>query len=153
LIPACAVIWCTARFRASAEWDTYFLDLCHLHFPFKKWSRNAFDFQQFAAGIKTVDYSLGSIYEKKLAGAEGFEHEPCMLNDSLKSLISSVPHDLGRLSHWAKGSVPKRFYTAISIKTVVQDPLLFLAVAERPPLTVVFPPLRASDRPRATKSC
>jgi len=30
-----------------------------------------------------------------LAGAEGFENEPLMLKDSLKSLISSVPYDLG----------------------------------------------------------
>jgi hypothetical protein len=32
----------------------------------------------------------------KLAGAEGFENEPLTLKDPLKSLISSVPYDLGR---------------------------------------------------------
>ena len=31
-----------------------------------------------------------------MAAAEGFENEPLMLKDSLKSLISSVPYDLGR---------------------------------------------------------
>ena len=33
---------------------------------------------------------------KKLAGAEGFENEPLMLQHSPKSLNSSVPYDLGR---------------------------------------------------------
>jgi hypothetical protein len=39
-----------------------------------------------------------SLYRRcrEFRGAEGFENEPLMLKDSLKSLISSIPHDLGR---------------------------------------------------------
>jgi hypothetical protein len=58
--------------------------------------------------------------KKILAGAEGFENEPFMLKDPLKSLISSVPYDLGRPTSCARESVLKRFYTLIGIKTVVR---------------------------------
>ena len=40
---------------------------------------------------------ISNFLKKHLAGAEGFENEPLMLEDQLKSLISSVPNDLGRL--------------------------------------------------------
>jgi len=59
--------------------------------------------------------------KKKLAGAEGFENEPFMLKDSLKSLISSVLYDLGRPTSYVRESVLKRFYTLIGIKTVVRN--------------------------------